>query len=339
MKKLKILVLVHTDLIPPIDKKITEDDRDKEPWITEYDVISTLIQLKHEVKVLGVYSDLQVIKDEIEQLKPHIVFNLMEEFHGDPLYDQNVVSYLELLKVPYTGCNPRGLILARDKSIAKKILAFHRIKSPKFYVVPKNKKIKKPSNINFPLIVKCLYEEASYGIAKASIVHSQEKLVERLDYIRNNLQQDAIVEEFIEGREYYVGVIGNYRLKNFPVWELVYENIEKPEKEIYSSSAKWNSKYRKRKGIKHQKANIDKDLETKIINLAKKTYKVLEINGYARMDFRVSNDGNVYLLEANPNPNIAMDDEFAKSANESSLIYKELLNEILRLGIHWSKLD
>lgn len=339
MRKLRVLVLVHSELVPPLDQKLSEQDREEKPWVTEYDVITTLMSLKHEVKVLGVYSDLKPIRDAVEEFKPHIVYNLMEEFHGEPLYDQNVVSYLELLKVAYTGSNPRGLILARDKSLAKKVLSYHRIKTPKFYVAPKNRKVKRPSNMDFPLIVKCLFEEASYGIAKASIVYSEEKLNERLKYIKENLQQDAIVEEFVEGREYYVGVMGNYRLKNFPVWELVYENAEKPEKEIYSSSAKWNTNYRKRKGIKHQKASVDVEIEKKLVSIARKSYKVLEINGYARMDFRVTPQGEVYLLEANPNPNIAIDDEFAKSASKASINYKKLITEILRLGINWHKSD
>jgi D-alanine-D-alanine ligase len=339
VRKLRILVIVHTDLVPPIDRKAKDIDRDKEKWITEYDVITTLKTAGHEVEVQGVYSDLKPIRDSVEYFKPHIVYNLLEEFHGNPLYDQNVVSYLELLKVPYSGCNPRGLILARDKALAKKILSYHDIKSPKFFVAPKNKKVKRPDDLGFPLIVKCLFEEASYGIAKASIVHNDEKLQERIEYINKKLETDAIVEEFVEGREYYVGIMGNYRLKTFPVWELVYENIDSPEKEIYSSSAKWDTKYRKRKGIGHQKAKLDATLEKEIIELCKESYQVLGLNGYARMDLRIDPNGVIYILEANPNPNIAADDEFAKSAEKGGVKYDKLLDEILSLGLSWAKSD
>jgi D-alanine-D-alanine ligase len=339
VKKIKILVLVHKDLVPPVDIKPKEIDRDKAAWITEYDVISTYKKLGHEVRVEGVYSDLQVIRDSIEEFNPHIVFNLLEEFDGSVLKDQNVVSYLELLKVAYTGTNPRGLILGRDKALAKKVLTYHGIKTPKFFVFPKNKKTKLTEDLNYPLIVKCLFEEASYGIAKASVVHNKEKLEERILYINKNLQTDAIVEEFIEGREYYVGVVGNYRLKTLPVWELVYDKLDAPEKEIYSSRAKWNPEYRLRKGINHKKADISRELEKKIIDVCKEVFKVLNLNGYARIDLRIDKDENIYVLEANPNPNIALDDEFAKSAEFSGFSYEDLLEKIASLGIEWNKLD
>ena len=130
MSKLRILVLVHEALVPPSDTGFSNEEIEFEPWVTEYHVVSTLKKMKHEVLVLGAYSDLSVIRTAVDEFKPHVVYNLLEEFDGEALFDQNVVSYLELLRVPYTGCNPRGLILARDKALAKKILTYHRIPTP-----------------------------------------------------------------------------------------------------------------------------------------------------------------------------------------------------------------
>ncbi|MCB9093523.1 MAG: ATP-grasp domain-containing protein [Halobacteriovoraceae bacterium] len=310
-------------------------DRDKVPWKTEWDVIYYLKKLGHDVYPLGVDENLKVIRDAVKEFKPQFVFNLLEEFAGEAFLDQNVVSYLELLKLPYSGSNPRGLMLARDKALAKKILTYHKIKSPKFFVFPKNKNVKKPKNLNYPLIVKCLNEEASLGIAQASIVHNDETLKERIEYINKKLQVDAIAEEFIEGREFYVGIYGNYRLTALPVWELFFENSDNPGKEIFSSRAKFNLEYQKRKGIDAYKAEIDEDTEKRIQEIAKRTYRVLNLSGYGRIDMRMKANGQIHVLEANPNPCIAYDDEFAMSAKYAKLSYPELLSKIISLGHSW----
>ncbi|MBK25362.1 MAG: D-alanine--D-alanine ligase [Halobacteriovorax sp.] len=336
MSKLRILVLVHEALVPPDDIKKTSEEIEFEPWVTEYHVISTLKKMKHEVHVLGVYSDLRSIRSAVDEINPHVIYNLLEEFDGEALFDQNVVSYLELLRVPYTGCNPRGLILARDKALAKKILTYHRIPTPKFFVFPKNKKVNRPKHLEFPLIVKCLTEEASFGISKASVVHNDEKLQERVEYINKKLNDDALVEQFVEGRELYVGIVGNYRAKALPVWELFFEKVDKPEKEFYSNRAKFNKKYRTKKGIKTGPAELDPALEKKIFSVCRRAYKVLNLSGYARIDIRLTVDEKIYILEANPNPDISATDELAMSALHAKIKYKDLLKKILSLGIQWS---
>lgn len=337
MKPKRILILMHRDLVPPEDANLKEEDRLTTPWTTEYDVVKTLRKMKHEVYPLGVYSDLTIIRKAIEEFKPHIVFNLLEEFDGESVFDSHVVSYLELLRIPYTGCNPRGLMMSRDKALAKKILSYHRIKSPKFIVCPKNKSVPKlPKLFSYPLIVKCLSEEASLGLSKASIVQNEEKLKERITYIHQKIGVDAIVEEFVPGREFYVGIMGNYRMEILPVWEVFYNKADKPEAEFYSRAAKWNEKYRQRKGIESGKAKITPQLEKKIQDVAKKTFKALELNGYARIDVRMDENENIYVIEANPNPNIAWDDEFAESAEyKKSWKYTEVLQKILSLGLNW----
>lgn len=178
--------------------------------------------------------------------------------------------------------------------------------------------------------MKCLYEEASLGISQASIVHNQDKLNERINFIHNKLDQDALIEEFIEGREMYVGVMGNKQLKTLPIWELIFENVDNPEKEIYSENAKWNENYRERKGINTKEAKLSNEIREKIIKICKKTYKALNLTGYARIDLRLTKDGKIFILEANPNPNIASDDEFAKSANVMGISYNDLIELIIK---------
>jgi D-alanine-D-alanine ligase len=328
---------MHSDLVPPENAKLENDkERLQTPWTTEYDVLKSLKKAGHQVETIGVYSDLKVIRTAIEDFRPNIIFNLLEEFDGDSVFDQNVVSYLELMKVPYTGSNPRGLILARDKGLTKKILTYHRIKTPKFMSFPKNKRYKTPKELTYPLIVKCLSEEASLGISKVSIVNSEDKLKERINYIHTKFEVDAIAEEFIKGREFFVGVMGNYRLETLPVWELKFNKVENAGNELYSRQAKWNEAYRKRRGIESSKADLTPELEKRIQTIAKKTYKALSLNGYARIDMRMDEQENIFIIEANPNPNIAMDDEFAESSYvNKKYTYPKLLNKILRLGRNW----
>lgn len=230
MKPLRVLVLVHEDLVPP--DTVEGVDLTTAGWRTEYEVVHTLRELGHEVRPLGVQHELAVVRQVVDEWKPHIAFNLLEEFSGVAIYDQNVVSYLELLKVPYTGCNPRGLMLARDKGLAKKILYYHRIPIPEFITVPLGRSVKRPKELAFPLIVNSVSEEASLGISQASIVEDDDKLQERVKFIHQSLGTGALVERYIEGREVYVGVMGHHRLQVFPVWELDMSRLPDEAKKI-----------------------------------------------------------------------------------------------------------
>lgn len=328
-----ILVIMHKDLVPPEQVKSSDVDRYLTPWVTEYDVISALKKNQYQIRTLGIDSDISPLVEAIKNDPPTLVFNLLEQFNNDPAMDYHIVTLLELHGIPYTGSNPKGLVLARDKALSKKILQYHRILTPHFYTLKQNEKFKAPyKGMKYPMIVKCLYEEASYGIAQKSVVNNIEQLKERVEYIQKTLIQDVIIEEFIAGKEYYIGVIGNNRLKVLPVWELVYKNVDSPENEVYTARAKWNKNYRKRKGIDHQKAKIHSELEKKIIKVVKRTYKALSLSGYARIDIRVDENNNIYILEANPNPNISHDDEFAMSAKNAGLSYKDLIKKLITLS-------
>ncbi len=335
MKKLRLLALMDEALVPPEDTKGL--DVSEVEWKTEFDVVSTLRELGHEVQCLGVGSDLGVIRNSINELQPHAVFNLLEDFHDVPIYDQNVVSYLELLGVPYTGCNPRGLILARDKGISKKLLSYHRIPVPEFAVFRMGSAVRRPRRLAFPLIVKSLTKEGSAGIAQTSIVSDDDKLAERVAFIHKRLRTDAIVERFIDGRELYVGVLGNARLQVFPVWELLFTKAPDESRRIATEKVKWDAAYRTRHGIKTDLArNLPDPLPGQIKNLCKRIYRVLELSGYARIDLRLDADGKIYVLEANPNPQLAYGEDFAESAEKVGVSYDGLLQRIVNLALQRS---
>jgi D-alanine-D-alanine ligase len=333
MRRLRVLVLTHPDLVPPDD---SDDLSRREAFEvkTESDVISTLRALEHNVHVLGVQWELRPIRDAVESLKPDIVFNLLEEFHGETTYDQNVVSYLELLKVPYTGCNPRGMILSRGKALSKKLLAYHRIRVPDFAVFPIGRKVRHPRKLGFPLIVKSLIEHSSVGISKASVVDSDEKLEERVRFIHERVGTDAIAERFIEGRELYVSVLGNDRLVAFTPWELVAEKEDPDEPLIATAKVKHDPDYQHKKGIVIRAAEqVHPGVEERLLHDSKRIYRILELTGYARIDFRLDDDGRTWFLEANPNPDIAKAEEFAMAADFDGITYPKLLERILRLGL------
>ena len=334
MRKLRILVLMHEDLVPP--DQLNGHDLRKAGWKTEYDVVSTLRKLGHDVHPLGVRSDLGVIRTAIEEWRPHIAFNLLEEFDGVSVYDQNVVSYLELLHVPYTGCNPRGLMLARDKALTKKVLSYHRIPYPDFMVVPQGRSAKRPKELAFPLIVKSVSEEASLGISQASIVEDDEKLKERIAFIHQSVGTGALVERYIEGREFYVGILGNGHLQVLPVWELIMDRLPEDARRIATQRVKWSRKYQDKYGITSQEAkNLPDGKAEEIQHLAKRVYRALGLSGYARIDVRMDAEGKVYVLEAKPNPQIAHEEDFADSAEKADYSYKDLLQELLNVGLRW----
>lgn len=334
MKRLRVLVLMHEDLVPP--DPLNGQDPSKSEWKTEYDVVTTLRKLGHDVRPLGVKSDLGVIRAAVEEWQPHIAFNLLEEFDGVAVYDQNVVSYLELLRIPYTGCNPRGLMLARDKVLSKKLFSFHRIPFPEFIVAPQGRKVKRPAWLSFPLIVKSVTEEASLGISQASIVEDDGKLKERVAFIHESVGTDALIERYIEGRELYVGVIGNGHLQALPVWELKLDKLPEDARRIATERVKWSRKYQDKYGITSEEAkNLPAGKAEAIQHLAKRVYRALGLRGYARIDLRMDDQGNLYVLEANPNPQVARDEDFADSAESAGYAYDDLLQELLNAGLRW----
>jgi D-alanine-D-alanine ligase len=333
-KALRVLLLTDEAVVPDKPRRQLEG-RDAELSKTEYDVLAALKKLGHEVTCAGVGSDLSVIGHAIDGIKPHIVFNLVEQFDGLPFFDQHVVSYLELRKQKYTGCNPRGLTLARDKALTKKVLAYHRIPSPRFAVFKPRKRIVVPSRLNLPLFVKSLTDEGSEGISQASLVRDYEKLTERITFIHEKTSSAALVEEFIEGREIYVGVFGNELLTALPPWELTMNNLPKDAPVIATDKAKWDPNYQRRVGLKSGPAKLDEQMAKEVERTSKRIFRLLGLSGCARLDYRLTERRRLYLLEANPNPQIARNEDFADSAEHVGMKYEELLQKLITLGLSY----
>lgn len=333
MKKLRVMLVVHYTLVPPDDLRDKNDPR-MEKYRTEYDVKTALLNLGHEVQVVGVYGDLAPIRKVIEEWKPHIAFNLLEDFAGNSAFDYYVVSYFEMMRLPHTGCNPRGLLLARDKALSKMILTYHRIDVPDFVVFPFGKKISRLRKFKYPLIVKSLMEEGSVGIAKASYVETEAQLRERVALIHDKLQGDAIAEEYIDGRELYVTILGNTKLEVLPIRELEFGGTEPGTPRMATYKVKWDDKYRERWKIEYQFArNLPDGMAERVSHLCKRVYHLLDMNGYGRIDLRLTAAGGIYVLEANPNPGIARDEDCTLSAVKSGLSYDDFIQRILQLGL------
>ena len=331
--KLKVLALMDEVLVPP-DEPPADADLAAAEWRTEYDVVQALRALGHEVRCRGVGTDLGVIRTAIEEFRPDVVFNLLEDFKDVPIYDQNVVAYLELLDVPYTGCNSRGLMLARDKAIAKKILSYHRIPVPEFHVFRMGRAVVRPKRLAFPLIVKSLTKEGSAGISKLSVVDSDAKLKERVALVHKRQHTDAIVERYVHGRELYVGVMGTRRLQVLPVWEMVFEKFPEDAPRIATERVKWDPAYQEKHGIRTAVAKGISDATlAQIQNLCRRVYRTLELSGYARIDLRLDAEGKLYVLEANPNPQIADGEDFAASAQHAGIGYRALIQRLVNLAL------
>lgn len=329
MRRLRVLVLVHEELKPPSDPKRYHTNVD---WKMEYDVIETLERLGHEVEVIGLDQDLEALSRAVQRFRPEVLFNLLEDFGGVAVNDQHWVGHLELLGIPYTGCNPRGLLLARDKAISKKILAYHGIAAPRFLVSRRGATKPETEADLFPAIVKSLTFDGSVGISQASVVTTQRALVERVGFIHERVGTDAIVEEFIEGREFYVGLLGHDTPESFPVWELRFKKKPATTRLIATERVKWSDAYQKKVGVTSGRARLREDKGAEVGELARRVYGLLELSGYGRIDFRMRRDGKVYFLEANPNPQLAYGEDFAESAEKSGRSYEALITRILELA-------
>jgi D-alanine-D-alanine ligase len=335
MKPLRVLVLMHESLVPPASLK-GYTNKEIDEFRTEYDVTACLEKAGHTVRALGLGDNLSELRTAILEWKPDIAFNLLEEFQGIVTYDQHVVAFLELMRQPYTGCNPRGMMISRDKVLSKQILTYHRIPTPGFALVRRGQKYQVPRKLKFPLFVKSATEDASLGIAQASVVSDAAKLKERIEFIHEQTNSDALVEEYIEGRELYVGVIGNDRLSTYPVWEMDFGTLPDVMAGIATRKVKWDRRYQKKHGIRTgAAATLPEGAGAYLDKLSKRIYRALYLSGYARMDFRMRPDGSVFVLEANANPNISEKEDFAESAQAVGVDYPALLEHILRLGCNY----
>lgn len=332
MKPLRVLVLAHETLVPP-DSLDGYTEQQVDEFRTEYDVLTRLRADGHEVRPLGIGDSLAELRTLIAEWRPHVCFNLLEEFSGVAAYDQYVVAYLEMLRQPYTGCSPRGMMLSRDKVLSKQILSYHRIPTPQFALFRRGRAIRIPKRLRFPLFVKSASDDASLGIAQRSVVEDAAHLIERVQFIHEHTSGHALVEEFIEGRELYIGVFGNESLRTLPPWELSFGGLGAGSTAIATRKVKWDRAYQQKHGITTGVAlDLPAGVAEKLDRYARRIYRALHLSGYARMDFRLRADGTPFALEANANPNLEEREDFARSALHAGISYAALLERIIALG-------
>ncbi|HSI10209.1 MAG TPA: ATP-grasp domain-containing protein [Rariglobus sp.] len=332
-KKLKVLALF--DAVRP-----TELNQDMGPelktvdWKTEAGVLAALKELGYPTEHQAIFDDLDLLRQKLQTFSPDVIFNLADQFRNNRSFDQHIVSFLTMTGIPFTGCGSTGLTLCKNKGISKKILSYHRIHTADFVIIPRGKRIVRPKRLRFPILIKPLKEEASYGISQASFVETDEQFNERVQFIHEKTDNDVIAEEYIEGRELYVGVIGNHRLQVFPIRELVFREVPPDEPKIATYKAKWDEAYRKRWGLENRFAEgLEPAVVRNIEAVCKRVYHLLTIDGYARLDLRLTAKNEVYVIEANPNPMLAPDEDFALSALKAGLSFPQLIDRITRLGL------
>ena len=332
-RKLKILALFDAIAPTTLDQDLSAELK-TDDWKTEANVLAALGELGHTVEHLAIFDDLNLLRQKHDTFQPDIIFNLADQFKNNRAFDQNIASFLEMHGIAFTGCGSTGLTLCKHKAISKKILGYHRIHVPEFTVIARGKRISRPARLKFPILVKPLKEEASYGISQASFVETDEHFKERVQFIHTSHDCDVIAEEYIAGRELYVSVLGNHKLEVYPIRELVFQEVPPDEPKIATYRAKWDEEYRKRWGLQNQFAEeLDPALARDIVQTCKRIYRLLTIDGYARVDLRVTPANEIYFIEANPNPILAADEDFAQSALKAGLAYPQLIERIIRTGL------
>jgi len=332
-KKLKVLALFDAIAPTTLDQDLSAELK-TDDWKTEANVLAALDKLGHTTQHLAIFDDLDLLRQKLQSFQPDVIFNLADQFKNNRAFDQNIASFLEMQGLPFTGCGSTGLTLCKHKGISKKILGYHRIHVPEFVTIARGKRIARPPRLLFPILVKPLKEEASIGISQGSLVENDDQLKERVQFIHEKYDHDVIAEEYIEGRELYVSTMGNHRLQVFSIRELLFKEVPPDEPKIATYRAKWDEEYRKRWGLQNQFAEgLDPALATDIQKRCKRIYHLLTIDGYARLDLRVTPKNKVYFIEANPNPILAEDEDFAQSAMKTGLTYPQLIERIIRLGL------
>lgn len=332
-KKLKVLALFDAVRPTTLDQDLTPELKTVD-WKTEAAVLAALDTLGHTHEQLALFDDLDLLRQKLQTFTPDVIFNLADQFRNNRAFDQHIASYLALHDIPFTGCGPTGLTLCKHKGISKKILSYHRIHTPAFVIIPRGRRPVRPKHLCFPILVKPLKEEASYGIAQASFVENDDQFRERVTFLHENTGNDVIAEEYIEGRELYVSLIGNHRLQVLPIRELVFREVPPDEPKIATYKAKWDEAYRQKWGLENRFAEgLEPAVVRHIEGVCKRIYHLLTIDGYARIDLRLNARNELYFIEANPNPALAPDEDFAESARQAGIAYPQLIDRLARLGM------
>jgi D-alanine-D-alanine ligase len=320
---MKITVLTYLDAED-------ENSRDFDPVVSQ--VARTLRRLGHRVSVLGVHGDVRRLVSGLSRRKPDLVFNMMEMFGDDVFGDIAVTGLLDLLGVRYTGSGPGELYLSQDKGLTKKLLAFEEILYPRFAVFSREAAFETGGNLRMPLFVKPLRSDASLGIGGKSLVHDAVALMERVVAIRKELNDSALAEEYIEGREFYVGVLGNSQAKALPPIEIDFTGFPEGVPKVMDSKAKWDERSKEYKGTKSVLATLPDELRARLQKVAVDAYRALRVRDYGRVDLRLTDTGEIYVLEVNASCYLERSSEFVMAAAAAGIDYPRLIERIVNLA-------
>ena len=320
---MKFTVLTYLD---------SEDENSKEYDPVVPQVARTLRRLGHRVSILGVHGDVKRLIAGLSRRKPDLVFNLMEMFGENVFGDIPVTGLLELLGVRYTGSGPGELYLSQDKGLTKKLLAFEDILYPRYAVFSRQAAFETGGNLRMPLFVKPLRSDASLGIGGKSLVHDAVALMERVAAIHKELEDSALAEEYIDGREFYVGVLGNAQPKALPPVEVDFTGFPEGVPKVMDSKAKWDEGSKEYKGTKSIIAILPDELRARLQKVAVDAYRALRVRDYGRVDLRLTETGEIYVLEVNASCYLEKASEFAMAALASGLDYPRLIERIVNLA-------
>ncbi len=326
----RIAVLIDLETVPDIDPDF-EGKSDEIRESMEFHVIVSLRELGYDTHIVPFGPDPADTLHTLQSLQPDLVFNLTEHFHGDRHLDVSIAGMLDLLKLPYTGSGATGLMLCRDKVTCKRILGYHRIRLPHFFSVPVGRSTIR-EKVVYPAIIKPALEDGSDGISISSIVRDRQELMDRVKQIHDRMKQPAICEEFIEGRELYVGMIGNDRITSFPAREIRFGRIDQGGPPIATARVKWDERYREKWKIEYGHAGLEPELEAKVAKISKRIYRILQIRDYGRIDLRLTDKGDIVFLEANPNPNLCAGEDLSEAAERAGIDHTELVDRIVRIA-------
>jgi len=287
----------------------------------------------HRVSVFGVHGDPRKLISGLIRRQPELVFNLMEMFGGNLLGAVPVVGALDLLGLPYTGAGPGEYYLQEDKALTKKLLAFDGIAYPDFAVFSQNEDLETGGKLRMPLFVKPLRMDASIGIGAHSLVHSPQAMMERIQDIHRKVHDSALVEEYIEGREFYVGVLGNQNAEALPPIEMNFSGLPDGVPHILGGKAKWNERSAEFKGTQAELADVPDELRARMQKVALDAYRALRVRDYGRIDLRVTETGDIYVIEVNASCYLEQTSEFAQASAAHGLDYPTLINRIAELAL------
>ena len=324
------IAVIFDSLHPEWDDAAFKKEVEQKAEEAEYDVARALMANGHDVLLIGIGDDVAPLLSKLAGFEPKLVFNGCEGFRKNARHEYAIAALLDMYGYRYTGSSPTALLVARNKSLTKKVLAFHGIRVPAFAEFHEGDDFLRPSELRFPLIVKPLLEDASVGIAQASVVEDDASLKQRVEFIHTKYHQAAIVEELVEGREVYVGLIGNDDLQVLPLTEMTFGEPETGEHRIATYKAKWDEDYRKKKRIKNVFARgVSDELTRRIGEICSTAFHALWLQDYGRVDVRLAHDNEVYVLEVNPNPFIAAEHEMAEAAEKAGLKYNGFIQRIV----------